>query len=152
PGARLAHRCKGGTKFPLVCAFQNKESPSDGLTGLLHSAQFGFQFRLIRISEQEMTEAFGTNSWSSPSCLATRSTVVKVTPVTLPPGRLRLATKPVLTGSLPVTNTIGIVMLAAFAACTTETVFPTINATCRATRSAASPGSRSGRSSAKRYS
>ena len=35
---------------------------------------------------------------------------------------------------------------------TTETVFPTISATCRPTRSAAKPGSRSWRSSAKRYS
>ena len=69
-----------------------------------------------------MTEALGTNSWSSPSCFAAKSIVVKVTPVILPPGRLRLATKPVLTGSLPVTNTIGVVVVAALAACTTETV------------------------------
>ena len=79
-----------------------------------------------------MTEEWRTNSWSSPSCFAAKSIVVKVTPVILPPGRLRLATKPVLTGSLPVTNRIGVVIVAALAACTTKTVFPTINATCRA--------------------
>src|SRR5258708_30484748 len=73
-----------------------------------------------------MTEELGTNSWSSPSCFAAKSIDVKVTPVILPPGRLRLATKPVLTGSLPVTNRIGVVVVAALAACTTETVFPTI--------------------------
>jgi hypothetical protein len=35
--------------------------------------------------------------------------VTKVTPVTLPPGRLRLATRPSLTGSPALTKTIGIV-------------------------------------------
>src|SRR5262249_21113526 len=38
--------------------------------------------------------------------------------VTLPPGRLRLATKPSLTGSPPLANTIGIVVVAALAAST----------------------------------
>ena len=36
------------------------------------------------------------------------STVTKVSPVTLPPGRARLLTKPSATGSPPPTNTIGI--------------------------------------------
>ena len=40
----------------------------------------------------------------------------KLTPVTLPPGRLRLATRPSLTGSPPRAKTIGIVAVAAFAA------------------------------------
>jgi hypothetical protein len=39
-----------------------------------------------------------------------------VTPVRLPPGRLRLATRPSETGSVAVSNTIGIVAVAAFAA------------------------------------
>jgi hypothetical protein len=39
-------------------------------------------------------------------------------PVTLPPGRLKLATRPCLTGSTPVAKTIGMVEVAAFAACT----------------------------------
>ena len=37
-------------------------------------------------------------------------------PVTLPPGRLRLPTKPALTGSEAVVNTVGIVSVAAIAA------------------------------------
>jgi len=55
---------------------------------------------------------------------------LKTTPVTLPPGRLRLATRPSLTGSLPVPKTIGTVVVAALAA-SAEGVFPTITATCR---------------------
>src|SRR5262249_7980636 len=38
----------------------------------------------------------------------------KLTPVTFPPGRLRLATRPFLTGSPPMLKTIGIVVVAAF--------------------------------------
>ena len=38
------------------------------------------------------------------------------TPVMLPPGRLRLATRPSLTGSAPATKTIGTVVVAALAA------------------------------------
>ena len=40
----------------------------------------------------------------------------KLTPVRLPPGRLRLATRPSWTGSPPVAKTIGIVVVAALAA------------------------------------
>ena len=36
---------------------------------------------------------------------------MKTTPVTLPPGRLKLVTRPSLTGSLPVVNTIGIIVV-----------------------------------------
>src|SRR5215472_7197869 len=76
----------------------------------------------------------------------------EVTPVTLPPGRFRLATSPSLTGSVPSVNTIGIVAVAAFAAsaATGETV--PITATCRRTSSAANAGSRSYWPLALRYS
>jgi hypothetical protein len=42
--------------------------------------------------------------------------VNRVTPVTLPPGRLRVATKPYFTGSTPPSKTMGIVEVAVFAA------------------------------------
>src|SRR6516162_2357725 len=54
-----------------------------------------------------MRTAPGCNSCNNPSCFAPSSAVTKVTPVTLPPGRLRLATRPSLTGSPAVTKTIG---------------------------------------------
>src|SRR5215469_6330944 len=41
-----------------------------------------------------MATDLGTKSCSSPSRLATKSAAVKTTPVTLPPGWLRLATTP----------------------------------------------------------
>src|SRR5262245_52136429 len=48
-----------------------------------------------------MRAAPGRNSCKSPSCFAPSSVEMKLTPVTLPPGRLRRATRPSLTGSAP---------------------------------------------------
>jgi hypothetical protein len=76
--------------------------------------------------------------------------VKKLTPVTLPPGRLRLATRPILTGSSPVAKTTGIVVVAAFAASDEALPPAMITATWRRTRSAASSDSLSYRFSAKR--
>ena len=53
------------------------------------------------------------------------------TPVTLPPGRLRLATSPIWTGSAPAWKTIGTVVVAAFAASAAGVVTATITVTWR---------------------
>jgi hypothetical protein len=69
---------------------------------------------------------------------------IKLTPVRLPPGRARPATRPIATGSLEEWKTIGIVEVAFFAA--SDDASPpsvTITSTLRATRSAANAGSRS---------
>jgi hypothetical protein len=65
-------------------------------------------------------------------------------PVALPPGRSRLATRPIFTGSAPKLKTIGIVEVAALAAIAAG-VLPgvTMTSTRRRTRSAANSGSRS---------
>ena len=65
--------------------------------------------------EREHAVAGGTNSRSSSSRFAPSSRSSGVTPVMLPPGRVKLATRPSLTGSSGV-KTIGIVAVAAFAA------------------------------------
>ena len=52
-----------------------------------------------------------------------------VTPVMLPPGRLRLGTRPSWTGSPPVSKTIGMVVVAAFAASAAGVVVAAITAT-----------------------
>lgn len=72
-------------------------------------------------------------------------------PVTLPPGRLKLVTKPSLTGSVPITNMIGTDLVAALAA-SAASVLPTITATGLRISSATSAGRRSRCSSAQRYS
>jgi len=65
-----------------------------------------------------------------------------LTPVTLPLGRFRLATRPSLTGSLPVTNKIGTVVVAFLAASAASTL-ATMTFTGRRTSSSTSAGSRS---------
>src|SRR5262245_64187956 len=57
--------------------------------------------------------AVGTTSCSSSNIFGTISTFRKVTPVRLPPGRFRLATRPISTGSAMVVKTIGMVAVVA---------------------------------------
>ena len=76
-----------------------------------------------------MTLAVGTNSCSSSSRFGATSTVNWVTPVTLPPGRFRLATRPSWTGSPPISKTIGMVVVAAFAASAAGVVVAAITVT-----------------------
>ena len=79
------------------------------------------------------------SSWSS-SFFGPTSAVDAVAPVTLPPGRLRLATSPIAIGSFAVKKTIGIVLVAALAALTPKVLFVVRTVTLRLTRSAASCG------------
>ena len=74
--------------------------------------------------------AVGTSSCSSSSRFGASSAFNMLTPVRLPPGRFRLATRPSLTGSKPTTNTIGMVVVAALAA-TAAGPFATITLTRR---------------------
>ena len=55
-------------------------------------------------------------SVSSPSLFSMRSELSAVTPVMLPPGRGRLATKPSATGSTPTIMTMGLLLVARLAA------------------------------------
>src|SRR5262249_2338664 len=65
-------------------------------------------------------------------------------PVRFPPGRLRLSTRPIRTGSAPCIKTIGIVLVAALAESAPFVLSSTtITDTCRPPDSAASAGSRS---------
>ena len=70
----------------------------------------------------------------------------------LPPGRARLAIKPIPTGSPAFAITMGIVVVAFFAANAAGVARTTIKSTFRRTRSAASSGMRSGFCSPNRYS
>jgi hypothetical protein len=99
-----------------------------------------------------MRVAAGISSCSNSICFAPVSTVKLLTPVILPPGRLRLAANPIWTGSPPVEKTIGMVEVAAFAASRAGVVVATITVTNWRTRSAASAGNRSYSPRAQRYS
>src|SRR5262245_34062066 len=93
----------------------------------------------------------GIASLSISNLLVVSSVPKPETPVTLPPGRARLATKPSPTGSATLVITMGMVLVA-FAADGVGPPEATIKSTFRRTRSAASSGSRSSFCSANRYS
>src|SRR5262249_13072393 len=57
----------------------------------------------------------GPNSCNRPNCLAASPPNREVTPVAFPPGRLKLVTSPLVTGSSPVKKTIGILVAACLA-------------------------------------
>ena len=94
----------------------------------------------------------GTTSRKSSIRLAARSVDWFDRPVTLPPGRARLATRPVPTGSPADANTIGITDVTCFAAMTFAVPAVTMTSTFRRTNSAAISAARSVRPSAQRYS
>src|SRR5262249_28746767 len=105
--------------------------------------QLSLAIRKIRIHQHRDDVGTGTSSRSSPSRFDASSAIRLLTPVTLPPGRFKLATRPNLIGSFPVVNTIGTVEVAAFAASAAGVVVAANTVTLRPTRSAASAGSRS---------
>ena len=96
--------------------------------------------------------SLGTASLSISSLLVFSSGDKLESPVTLPPGRARLATRPAPTGSPAFAITMGMVVVALFAANAGGAPETTIRSTLRRTKSAASSGRRSGFCSANRYS
>jgi hypothetical protein len=73
----------------------------------------------------------GASSRRRANLFTSSSEVKRLTPVTLPPGLLRLATRPNPTGSSLPVNTTGIVVVAALAANAGRSPPPAmINATC----------------------
>ena len=94
----------------------------------------------------------GTTSRKSSSRLPARSVDWIDRPVTLPPGRARLATRPVPTGSAAIAKTIGMTDVACFAAMTAAVPAVTMTSTLSRTNSAAISAKRSLRPSAQRYS
>jgi hypothetical protein len=93
----------------------------------------------------------GTTSRNNSRRLPARSVAWPDRPVTLPPGRARLATKPPPTGSFAMAKTIGMTDVASFIV-GTASPFVTIQSTFRRTNSAAISATRSRRPSNQRYS
>ena len=127
-------------------------SPADSSTSLSRAclARSGIASGFSRTA---MRAAPGTASFSISSRLPASCGEKKDKPVMLPPGRARLAARPSCTGSPTAAKTIGIVVVARFAA-SAASVPPAVTmiSTLRATSSAARAGNRSSLSSAQRYS
>src|SRR5262252_6208224 len=71
---------------------------------------------LVELTSRAMMVALGAESCSNSNSFGPSSMLNEVTPVILPPGRFRLVTSPICTGSAMMVKTTGIVAVAAFAA------------------------------------
>ena len=136
-GPALRERRKGGVDLAVVLASRMMScSPRVSAAACTSFAPPRY-LDCLGFTSTAIADALGTSSRSS-SRRFCPNPASKVTPVTLPPGRLRLATRPCLTGSLPVTKTIGIVVVAALAA-SAAPAFATITATGRRTNRPPAP-------------
>src|SRR5262245_49781106 len=92
----LDERCKGGFDFAVAADIKDDELLPNGRPAARRSDTNCSVVGNLGSTSTAIL-APGRNSRKSPSCFAASSTEVKLTPVTLPPGRLRLATRPTLT-------------------------------------------------------
>src|SRR5499427_2795714 len=122
------------------------QCPTRGLRFLEHERGI----RIGRIQSTATRASRGTTSFSNSSRFPPKSGAMRFIPVTLPPGRARLATSPLPNGSPAAVMTIGMVEVACLAASGARVPAAAITSTLRRTRSVASSGSRSSRFSAKR--
>ena len=58
-----------------------------------------FAFGLVGLTRQAIVLAVGTSSWSSSKRFCSAATTSWAMPVTLPPGRLKLAARPIWAGA-----------------------------------------------------
>ena len=152
PSALRATRAsKAASSSRVVLAVNTSSRMPSAWAAVCNVSVKAFAFGLPGLMIRPNVVAFGTRSRSSPSCFGPSEDATIETPVRLASGRLRLLTSPNSTGSLPLTKTIGIVDVAAFAVCAggrppavkiTDTFF--------AINSAASAGSLASTPSAKR--
>ena len=89
------------------------------------------------LTSKAMTLAVGTTSYSNCSRFGVISMFKLATPVMFPPGRSRAAMSPRLTGSPAISKTIGMVVVAAFAASAAGVLAVAITDTWLRTNSAA---------------
>src|ERR1700738_5605593 len=118
---------------------------AETLRPLVPTSQRGLSRRDIgRIDQNGNANCLGHQVMQEPEPLGHNFEAKILTPVALPPGRARLATRPSFTGSSPTPKTSGIVVVAALAA-NAAGLLPgvAITATRRRTRSATSDGRRS---------
>ena len=116
----------------LVTGLEDAGLETHGLSRRQHFVHRPFEVGPVRIPHhRDRHKTLGTKSRISSSIFGLMATERKLTPVTLAPGRLRLATILCRTGFAPIANTIGIVAVADFAASAVTSPPPTkMRATC----------------------
>src|SRR6516165_1592038 len=111
----LAHKSiEGCIDLAAGSGLEDHDLQPNGTRSRCHVSQRRLRSRCIsRVYKYGNTSGRGhPNSRRSSSRFAANSPARKLTPVRLPPGRARLATRPSLTGSSLTMKTIGIVVVA----------------------------------------
>src|SRR5215471_7830341 len=109
--------------------FQGDDLEGERAGRSLNLADFQHGARIAALAKIANLRRPGTASRKSSRRLAAVSPNWFDKPVRLPPGRARLATRPVLTGSFTVAKTIGIIAVACFAAIAAGVVDATMRST-----------------------
>src|SRR5215471_6838343 len=115
-GARLNDGCKCSIDFAFGLRVQDQELTPEFARSRRHLFFFHFESRSPGIAQPSNGGWWRHQLMQQRQALWRRGADAKLTPVILPPGRLRLLTRPVAIGSPPLTNTIGMVEVAARAA------------------------------------
>ena len=109
--------CEGCVDLAIGASPQNASLQPDGDAGrLVNSRSATLLAGSPGLMNTAMQIAFGTRACKSSNRFALSSVDRMLTPVTLPPGWARLATRPSLTGSSAVLKTMGSAVVAALAA------------------------------------
>ena len=136
------HGREGCIRSRSVLAVSTSRRRPRALAAASVSGASALTFGLPGLTSNAIVLVEGSSSLRSSKRFGPRRLLQENTPVRLPPGRLKLSTRPILTGSAPVPNTIGMVLVAAFAANDAAVSQATITATPWLTSSPASEGKR----------
>ena len=98
-GAHRAQFCKYWLKILFTGGVKKVKLYSEFFSSRLHLFREGLSVRSAGLISKPAIFAAGTTSCSNSNCFAPSSTCNKLTPVRLPPGRLRLVTNLRATGS-----------------------------------------------------
>ena len=119
-------------KVSFGAGIQDMELQSEGSSRCLQPLRVGLgESGIGRVDEQGYNARRGNQLVQQLQPFRRYPTFALVTPVTLPPGRLRLATSPSRTGSEAISKTIGMVVAAAFAAIAAGVLVAAITVTWR---------------------
>ena len=128
--SQLDQLCEDSIEVTFGAGIQDMQLQPEGTSRRLHLLSVGLGKSGFGWVDEERHDARRGNQLVQQLQQLWRYLHVRlVTPVTLPPGRLRLATRPSRTGSEPSSKTIGMVVVAAFAASAAGVLVAAITAT-----------------------
>jgi hypothetical protein len=125
----LREDCEGRFEIAIGSGIHNDELQAQRVRRRLQVCDGGLGSRKRGSARTPNRAALGINSRSNWNCFGASSPCKLAMPVAFALGRLRLATRPNATGSLPMPKTIGMVVVADFASNAATVSMVTITAT-----------------------